>query len=93
MAVLYSLKFPEDVLERLTEFASGTGVTKAEHIRAAVVQYLDFHSGKAANLQRLAELSEFNQLVLDQLLRRDLPDLRDKILDAVDERMEKFHGK
>ncbi len=93
MAVLYSLKFPEDVLERLSDFASGTGVTKAEHIRAAVVQYLDFHSGKAANLQRLAELSEFNQLVLDQLLRRDLPGLRDKILDAVDERMEKFHGK
>lgn len=93
MAVLYSLKFPEDVLERLSDFASGTGVTKAEHIRAAVAQYLDFHSGKAANLQRLAELSEFNQLVLDQLIRRDFPDLRDKILDAVDERMEKFHGK
>ena len=93
MAVLYSLKFPEDLLERLADFAGGTGVTKAEHIRAAVAQYLDFHAGKAANLQRLAELSEFNQLVLDQLIRREFPDLRDKILDAVDERMEKFHGK
>ena len=93
MAVLYSLKFSEGVFQRLTEFAETAGGTKAEHIRAAVSQYLDFHGGKAANMQRVAELCEFSQLVLDQLVRKDFGDLREKILDAVDDRMEKFHGK
>jgi predicted transcriptional regulator len=93
VTVLFSLRIPADVLERLSDFADGSGATKAEHIRAAIVQYLDFHTGKAANLQRLAELAEFNQLVLDQLVRRDFPDLREKLLDAVEDRMEQFHGR
>jgi hypothetical protein len=53
----------------------------------------DVPSGRGANPNRVAELAEFNQLVLDQILRRDFPDLREQVLDAVDKRLGKFHGR
>ena len=73
--------------------ASSGGASCSEIVRLAVDHYLAFHAGRGANPNRVAELAEFNQLVLDQILRRDFPDLREQVLDAVDKRLGKFHGR
>ena len=82
-----------DTWKQLDAIASQSGSSRSEVVRLAVFHYLDFHAGRGANPNRLAELAEFNQLVLDQILKRDFADLREQVLDAVDKRLGKFHGR
>jgi hypothetical protein len=91
--VVHTIKLSDHVSQLVAEVAGRAGVTKSEVIRSAIEQYLDFHAGRGANPNRLAELAEFNQLVLDQILKREFPDLREQVLDAVDKRLGKFHGR
>lgn len=91
--VVHTIKLSDHVSQLVAEVAGRAGVTKSEVIRAAIEQYLDFHAGRGANPNRVAELAEFNQLVLDQILKREFPDLREQVLDAVDKRLGKFHGR
>lgn len=91
--VVHTIKLSEHVTQQIAEVAVRLGVTKSEVIRAAIVHYLEFHAGRGANPNRVAELVEFNQLVIDLILKRDFPDLREKVLDAVDSRLGKFHGR
>lgn len=88
-----SVSLPATVHNELTTLADNLGVSRSEIVRLAVDHYLAFHAGRGANPNRVAELAEFNQLVLDQILRRDFPDLREQVLDAVDKRLGKFHGR
>lgn len=77
----------------LDALANDLGVSRSEVVRLAVIQYLDFRSGRGANPNRVAEVVEFAQLVLDQVLRRDFPEVRDQVIDAVGARMGKYHGR
>lgn len=88
-----SVSLPKFVLDDLDSLSSTLGVSRSEVVRLAVIQYLDFYAGRGANPNRVAELAEFNQLVLDQILKREFPDLREQVLDAVDKRLGKFHGR
>ena len=87
----HTLRLPASLAERLDAYAAASGSTKSEVIRAAVDQYLGFHAGRGANPNRVAELCEFNQLVLDLILRRDFPDKREAVMDALNSRLDKYH--
>ncbi|WP_371432877.1 hypothetical protein [Novosphingobium sp.] len=89
----HTVYLTDGIWQQLTREAVARGQNPSEFMRAAVEQHLTFHSGRGANPNRVAELAEFNQLVLDQILRRDFPDLREQVLDAVDKRLGKFHGR
>lgn len=68
-------------------------MTQAQFIQNAVEAYFKLLEGSGANLQRIAELAEFNQLVLDRIARTQFPDLIDPILNAVHDRLVQHHGK
>lgn len=89
----HTVYLTDPIWRRLLDIANALGQSPSEFIRHAVEQHLEFHAGRGANPNRVAELAEFNQLVLDQILKRDFPDLREKVLDAVDTRLGKFHGR
>lgn len=44
------------------------------------------------NANRLAQTTEFMQIVADLIVTRDMPEKRDAILTAVAQRLEQFHG-
>lgn len=76
----------------IDEHAKKSGSTKSEIIRAAIDQYFAFKNGAHWNPNRIAEVAEFNQLVLAEWLTKTAPQELDSIVDAVRERMGKYHG-
>lgn len=92
MSHLHTTRLSDAVSEELAELARKSRLTKSEIIRDAIEQYLAFKSGKGWDPHRAAEVVEFCQLALDQWVKTNHPDLRDRILDATVRRMEKYHG-
>lgn len=89
----HTVYLTDEIWNRLLVDAERLGQNPSAYIRIAVESFLDFHNGHGANPIRVAELAEFSQLVLDQLMQRQFPELREPILDAVSDRLGKFHGK
>jgi metal-responsive CopG/Arc/MetJ family transcriptional regulator len=78
--------------DRLRAVADDSGITKSELIRSAIEHYLAFRSGQSWNPNRIAELVEYSQMAVDQMLLKLAPETRDEIIEAVDIRMEQYHG-
>jgi hypothetical protein len=78
--------------DRLRVAADDAGITKSELVRSAVEHYLAFRSGQSWNPNRIAELVEYSQMAVDQMLLKLAPETRDEIIEAVDIRMEQYHG-
>jgi predicted transcriptional regulator len=87
-----TLRLSGEMATRLAGLGAKTGLTRTDLIRLAIDQYLDFHAGRSVNLHRLAEITEFCQLALDQWLRQAAPEQRGAIIDAVIARMDEFHA-
>lgn len=87
-----SVYLPLEVWDALGVMASQRGTSRAQVIRAALENFVEFSSPTGPNHKRLAELCEFNQLVLDLIVKRDFSDRREEILDVVDERIGQYHG-
>lgn len=87
-----SVFLPTEVWDRLNVIAAEQRVSRAQVIRTALENFLEHGSPTGPNHKRVAELCEFNQLVLDLLVQRDFPDRREEILDVLDKRIGQFHG-
>lgn len=92
MAQHITLRLSDEMAGRLAALGGKTGLTRTDLIRLAVDQYLDFYAGRSVNLHRMAELTEYCQLALDQLLHAAAPDQRGRIVEAVIERMDQYHA-
>jgi metal-responsive CopG/Arc/MetJ family transcriptional regulator len=87
-----SVALDRSAWDRLQAVAENAGITKSELVRLAVEQYLAFQSGQSWNPNRIAELVEYSQMAIDQVLLKIAPETRDEIIEGVEIRMEKYHG-
>lgn len=78
--------------ERLDEMASALGCPRSTIIHNAVTAYLDRPAQALTSAQRLAQTTEYMQIVADLFVSRDMPEKRDAILATVAQRLEQFHG-
>jgi metal-responsive CopG/Arc/MetJ family transcriptional regulator len=81
-----------DQLRRFDALSRARGQTRAEVVRIALDSYLHMSTAAPANLNRIAQTTEFMQIALDLLVSRDMPDKRDAIITTVAQRMEELHG-
>lgn len=88
-----SIALSAETWEKISDRAAARQITQAQFIRDAMDAYFNLAEGNGANLQRIAELCEFSQLVLDRIVRRDFADLHEPILNAVSDRLVMHHGK
>lgn len=79
-------------IDRLDTLARASGCHRATIIHNAVVAHLDHTARATMNANRLAQTTEFMQIVADLIVTRDMPEKRDAILTAVAQRLEQFHG-
>ena len=79
-------------IDRLDTLARASGCHRTTIIHNAVVAHLDNSTRTSMNAHRLAQTTEFVQIVADLIVTRDMPEKRDAILTAVAQRLEQFHG-
>jgi len=87
-----NIRLTPELERRLADAARSRGRSRSELIRTAIEVYLASPADRPANAYRIAQTTEYMQLVADMLVGREMPDKRDAILSAVAQRMEQFHG-
>lgn len=87
-----TVRLAPDQHARVEAIAKREGRTSAEIIRRAVEDYLGSLSRGAEQDLRHHRISEFSQIALDQIIRREHPDLVDAIVSETNRRMERHHG-
>jgi metal-responsive CopG/Arc/MetJ family transcriptional regulator len=90
--VKFSVYLDVSIYDAVTRLSNKTGSHRTDIVRLAVEQYLAFQSGQSWNPNRIAELVEYSQMAIDQVLLKIAPETRDEIIDGVEIRMEKYHG-
>ena len=79
-------------IDRLDTMARAIGCPRATIIHNAIVAYLEAPTQASASITRLAQTTEYMQIVLDLIVSRDMLEKRDAILATVAQRLEQFHG-
>ena len=87
-----NIRLTPELERKLAEAARVRGRSRSELIRTAIEVYLASHADRPANPYRIAQTTEYLQLVADLLVSREMPEKRDGIMAAVAQRMEQFHG-
>lgn len=87
-----SVFLPAEAWDRLGVISAERHTSRAQLVRTAVEYFLERDTAGRPNHKRVAELCEFNQLVLDLLVQRDFADRREEILDVLDQRIGQYHG-
>ena len=87
-----TLRIDEAQLERLDRLGEERGQRRADLIRRALEKFLTFPDALPANTFRLAQTTEYIQVVADLLVSREMPEKRDVILATVRQRLEQHHG-
>lgn len=87
-----SVALTPETWSEVAALARQSNSTSSDVVRAAVLSYLKFQKSGFWNPNRVAEVAEFNQLVLAEWLTKTAPEEIDAIADAVRERMSKYHG-
>jgi uncharacterized protein (DUF1778 family) len=87
-----TLRLSHDIAEQLDRASRVSGRPRNELIHNAIVHFLSNPEAAPANLNRIAQTTEFMQVALDLLVSRDMPEKRDAILYTVAQRMEQLHG-
>lgn len=88
-----TVRLTPETWEQVNRHAALNDMGQAEYIRHVLEGHFEKTEGSGANLRRIAELSEYTQLAVDRIMRRDFPDLIDPLLNAVRERLATHHGK
>ena len=87
-----TFRLTAEYAHHLESLAAATGRPRAEIIRKALETYLDNRLEINRSSHRIAQTTEFIQVVMDLIVSRDMPDKRDAILAKVTQRLEQFHG-
>jgi predicted DNA-binding protein len=87
-----AVRLSSKYIERLDLMAKAIGCPRATIIHNAIVAYVDAPAQITASAARLAQTTEYMQIVLDLIVSRDMPEKRDAILTTVVQRLEQFHG-
>ncbi len=87
-----TLRLSHTSAEKLDDASRASGRPRNELILTAIEHFLANQNAAPANLNRIAQTTEFMQIALDLLVSRDMPEKRDAILMTVAQRMEQLHG-
>ncbi|WP_204270357.1 hypothetical protein, partial [Klebsiella aerogenes] len=74
----------------LSVIAAEQKLSVADVIRSALNVFLSSSDVLTASQRRLARISEFQQLVLDVILREQYPELRDRLVAETDKRLVQY---
>lgn len=88
----YNIRLERAQWDRLSEIAAEQKLSVADVIRSALNVFLSSSDMLTASQRRLARISEFQQLVLDVILREQYPELRDRLVAETDKRLVQYHG-
>jgi predicted DNA-binding protein len=97
-----TVRLPSRLQQQLDSLAAASGMTGQALIRRAVDDYVQRNDldaapnaggGMESSVYRQALVNEFSQVALDVMLRDRPASDRDEVLQTVQQRMEKFHGK
>lgn len=88
----YNVRLERAQWDRLSEIAAEQKLSVADVIRSALNVFLSSSDVLTASQRRLARISEFQQLVLDVILREQYPELRDRLVAETDKRLVQYHG-
>jgi len=87
-----TVRLPRDLCDRLDAEAAFLGCTPSDLIRQAIEQRLDglklLHGSKRRHLR----VTEYMQVALDAIIRKDYPEMRDTLVLETDRRMKLHHG-
>lgn len=85
-------RIESDQIRRLDALSRSRGQTRAEVLRIALDTYLHASNAAPANLNRIAQTTEYLQVAVDLIVSRDMPEKRDLIISTVATRMDQIHG-
>ena len=88
----YNVRLERAQWDRLSVIAAEQKLSVADVIRSALHVFLSSSDVLTASQRRLARISEFQQLVLDVILREQYPELRDRLVAETDKRLVQYHG-
>ncbi|MHA3795522.1 hypothetical protein [Sphingomonas sp. YL-JM2C] len=88
----YNVRLERAQWDRLSAIATEQKLSVADVIRSALNVFLSSSDVLTASQRRLARISEFQQLVLDVILREQYPELRDRLVAETDKRLVQYHG-
>lgn len=88
----WTIRVADDVRERVEAAAEASNCTPSEFVRMAIVQHLDDAKVLSESRRRHLRVTEYMQLALDTIIRRQHPDIRDKLIEEANRRMEMHHG-
>ncbi|WP_298672313.1 hypothetical protein [uncultured Sphingomonas sp.] len=88
----YNVRLERAQWDRLSVIATEQKLSVADVIRSALNVFLSSSDVLTASQRRLARISEFQQLVLDVILREQYPELRDRLVAETDKRLVQYHG-
>ncbi len=88
----YTVRFEPALYQQIEAAAARLKTSPSEVIRRAVAMLMRGEKSLSESDLRHHRISEFSQIALDQIIRRDHPDLVDVIVTETNKRMERHHG-
>lgn len=85
-------RVPREISERIDAEAARAGCTPTEFMREAIERRISEAQILTESSRRHLRVTEYMQLALDTIIRRQHPDIRDKLIEEANRRMEMHHG-
>lgn len=87
-----TLRFTKDELAEIDDLARGMSTTRAEIVRRALALSMPFlKNGIEPNPHRSALLREYNQVALDLIVEKLMPDMSKEVAKEAKKRIEYYH--
>jgi len=87
-----TVRFEPEHLARLEKLAAEQGKSMAEIVRVAIVRFLDGEPKLSVSQFRHLRVTEYMQVAIDAIIRKDHPEMRETLVLETDRRMKLHHG-
>ena len=88
----FTCRIAGEQIRQIDAVGKARGQSRAEIIRLAIDNFLRAPNSAMGNAYRIAQTTEYMQVVADLIINREMPEKRDAILAAVAQRLEQYHG-
>ncbi len=87
-----TVRFEPEHYSRLEQLAREQGKPVSDLVRTAIVTFLDGQPKLSVSQFRHLRVTEYMQVALDAIIRKDYPDMRETLVIETDRRMKLHHG-
>jgi hypothetical protein len=88
----FTVRVDGDLRVRIEEQAAKLECSPSDLVRRAIEQHLDGLKLLHGSNRRHLRVTEYMQVALDAIIRKDYPDMRDTLVLETDRRMKLHHG-